>query len=227
MFWHTKNHLVNIQKFWELRSPIPPPLWEKFPKNPVFLGWRPLGICCRQRTSFYEICQSTQTDNLCNHQKGLSWAIREDWCESYCIVNVSCWAKTQFILCCPLFNTVAELSSGTFRGILGIHRYYGFQFVFHFLHIFDQVTAFDLTIYPKIWKDSTYICMLWGHTSPHWYITKSAKSSESMSEIWDLGKLLISAAWQLTLRRGWEWRHLHLGSRDYISDYYIHSCFSR
>ena len=32
--WHAKKHLVNLQKFWELGRP-PPPLWEKFPNNPV------------------------------------------------------------------------------------------------------------------------------------------------------------------------------------------------
>ena len=38
MIWHTKNNLCNLQKFWELRRPPPAPLWEKFPKNPVFFG---------------------------------------------------------------------------------------------------------------------------------------------------------------------------------------------
>ena len=48
-FWHLrmilayKKHLVNLQKFWDLRRP-PPPLWEKFPKRGVaslrgYLSW--------------------------------------------------------------------------------------------------------------------------------------------------------------------------------------------
>ena len=35
---YKKKHLVNLQKFWDLTRPSPPPLWEKFPKKNVFLG---------------------------------------------------------------------------------------------------------------------------------------------------------------------------------------------
>ena len=36
--WHTKKYLVNLQKFWELGRPSPP-IWEKFPNNPVIFFW--------------------------------------------------------------------------------------------------------------------------------------------------------------------------------------------
>ena len=36
--WHTKKYLVNLQKFWDLGTPPPPPCWEKFPNNIVFFN---------------------------------------------------------------------------------------------------------------------------------------------------------------------------------------------
>ena len=55
LIWHAKNHLVKLQKKWDLGRPAP--LFfssSKFPHFPVFFCRRPLYYCvCQQKESFW------------------------------------------------------------------------------------------------------------------------------------------------------------------------------